>query len=84
MRAGSSAKPLGRVPGEIPWPFSNFYDRYVNRYLVNWFKQIAEDVSTSLGSGIVLDVGTGPGRLPIEIARRSPEIRSWASMPPRE
>ena len=66
---------MGRVPGEIPWPFSNFYDRYVNRYLVNWFKQIAEDVSTSLGSGIVLDVGTGPGRLPIEIARRSPEIR---------
>jgi len=76
MRTDDSTDIIGRDrQGEIPWPFSIFYDRYVNRYLVNWFRRIAEDIDAKVGSGAVLDVGTGPSRLPMEIAKRSPRLR---------
>lgn len=54
----------------IPWPFSRLYDRYANRTFVKWFKQIAKRVKDRQVSGTILDMGTGPGRLPIEIAKQ--------------
>jgi len=59
-----------KMPEEIPWPFSRLYDRYANRALVKWFRQIAKDIKDRQISGIVLDIGTGPGRLPLEIAKQ--------------
>jgi ubiquinone/menaquinone biosynthesis C-methylase UbiE len=35
------------------------------------FGDIAEDICKYITSGIILDVGTGPGNLPFEIAKRS-------------
>jgi len=58
------------MPEGIPWPFSRFYDRYVNRVFVKWFRLIAADVKARQISGIIVDIGTGPGRLPLEVAKQ--------------
>ena len=38
------------------------------------YRELAEAVSERLTEGRILDVGTGPGYLPVEIAKRSPEV----------
>jgi ubiquinone/menaquinone biosynthesis C-methylase UbiE len=58
------------MPEKIPWPFTRLYDRYPNRIFVKWFQRIAADVKDKAISGNILDIGTGPGRLPIEIAKQ--------------
>ncbi|MCX8181886.1 MAG: class I SAM-dependent methyltransferase [Candidatus Methanomethyliaceae archaeon] len=65
------------MPEEIPWPFSRLYDRYVNRVFVKWFKQIAKEINDKQISGTILDIGTGPGRLPIEIAKQAINVRVY-------
>jgi ubiquinone/menaquinone biosynthesis C-methylase UbiE len=40
-----------------------------------YYTEVAEGVVAHTHEGLVLDVGTGPGYLPIEIAKRAPEIR---------
>jgi len=35
------------------------------------YKEVADEICSKLSSGRILDIGTGPGYLPIEIARRS-------------
>ncbi len=59
----------------IPWPFSRLYDRYVNRIFVNWFRRIAQEIMCREISGTILDIGTGPGRLPIEIAKQVANVK---------
>jgi ubiquinone/menaquinone biosynthesis C-methylase UbiE len=53
------------------------YDRFATRMERSLRARIAADVAAlRLPAGAhVLDVGTGPGRLPVEIARRSPQVR---------
>lgn len=58
------------MPEKIPWPFTRFYDRYPNRIFAKWFRRIAVDIKNRAISGTIIDVGTGPGRLPIEIAKQ--------------
>ncbi|MCX8189239.1 MAG: class I SAM-dependent methyltransferase [Nitrososphaeria archaeon] len=58
------------MPEKIPWPFNRFYDRCINQMFVKWFKCIATEIKDRKISGIILDIGTGPGRLPIEIAKQ--------------
>jgi ubiquinone/menaquinone biosynthesis C-methylase UbiE len=58
------------MPEKIPWPFTRFYDRYPNRIFAKWFRRIAVDIRNRAISGTIIDVGTGPGRLPIEIAKQ--------------
>ena len=52
------------------------YDRFATRFERPLRTRIAVDVAAlRLPAGAhVLDVGTGPGRLPVEIARRSPQV----------
>ena len=58
------------MPEKIPWPFSRLYDRYPNRIFTKWFRLIAKNINDRQISGTILDIGTGPGRLPIEIAKQ--------------
>ena len=39
-----------------------------------YYGQVAEEIVSNIKSGVILDLGTGPGYLPIEIARRAPGI----------
>ena len=63
------------MPEKIPWPFSRLYDRYPNRIFVKWFKRIAINIKDRKISGNILDIGTGPGRLPIEIAKQVDNVQ---------
>ena len=54
----------------ILWPFTRLYDKYPNRVFAKWFDKIAEEVKEKGVSGNIADLGTGPGRLPIEIAKQ--------------
>lgn len=63
------------MPEKIPWPFSRFYDRFVNRTFIKWFEYIAKNVKDRQISGVILDIGTGPGRLPIEITKQVPNVK---------
>jgi ubiquinone/menaquinone biosynthesis C-methylase UbiE len=63
------------MPEKIPWPFTRFYDRYPNRIFAKWFKRIAASIKDRAISGNILDIGTGPGRLPIEIAKQVKNVK---------
>jgi len=63
------------MPEKIPWPFTRFYDRYPNRIFTKWFQRIAADIKDTSISGNILDIGTGPGRLPIEIAKKVENVK---------
>jgi len=63
------------MPEKIPWPFTRFYDRYPNRMFVKWFQRIAANIKDRAISGNILDIGTGPGRLPIEIAKQVKNVK---------
>jgi ubiquinone/menaquinone biosynthesis C-methylase UbiE len=53
------------------------YDRWANRLLRRLYERVAADVAAAgLPQGArVLDVGTGPGRIPLAIARALPALR---------
>lgn len=61
---------------EIPFPGSRFYDFLARKspYLKYMYREVATDVSNEIKSGRILDIGTGPGYLPIEIARMLPDV----------
>ena len=40
-----------------------------------YYDPVAEEVVSTLREGTILDLGTGPGYLPIEIAKKSPSIK---------
>jgi ubiquinone/menaquinone biosynthesis C-methylase UbiE len=63
------------MPEKIPWPFTRLYDRYPNRIFAKWFKRIAASIKDRAISGNILDIGTGPGRLPIEIAKQVKNVK---------
>ena len=39
-----------------------------------YYGQVAEEIVSNIKSGLILDLGTGPGYLPVEIVRRAPNI----------
>jgi len=65
------------MPEKIPWPFTRFYDRYPNRIFAKWFRRIAVDIKNRAISGTIIDVGMGPGRLPIEIAKQVENAKAF-------
>jgi ubiquinone/menaquinone biosynthesis C-methylase UbiE len=55
---------------------SRIYDVVARRLLRGVYRRLAEDIAqTAPDGGAVLDVGTGPGVLLMEIARRRPDLR---------
>jgi ubiquinone/menaquinone biosynthesis C-methylase UbiE len=70
---------LFKIEG-IPAPGAKIYSTIVARSPVmkDFYHEVAEEVLAKISSGRILDVGTGPGYLPFEIARNSPalEIRA--------
>ena len=59
----------------IPGPFAAIYEKAARLVIAKYYSQVAGEVVSCLREGLVLDLGTGPGYLPIEIAKKAPLIR---------
>ncbi|WP_194163490.1 class I SAM-dependent methyltransferase [Mycolicibacterium sp. P1-5] len=65
----------GNCPGVFSGRGSRIYDRVARTLLRRLYARIAEDLVDVLPDGAeVLDVGTGPGALVSELARRRPDL----------
>jgi ubiquinone/menaquinone biosynthesis C-methylase UbiE len=66
-----------RVEG-IGWPFSSFYSFISQGRLINDIHESAtQEVSAGVSKGKILDMGTGPGRLPVKIALKNPNLEVY-------
>lgn len=63
------------IPERIPSFAASLYDQIARTAIDTYYRQVAECVVAHTTQGLVLDLGTGPGYLPIEIARRARQIR---------
>lgn len=59
----------------IPGPFASLYEKATRMVIESYYSQIAEEVVSNLRSGTILDLGTGPGYLPIEMVKRSKSLK---------
>ena len=59
----------------IPCVLASSYEKATRMVIHSYYSQVAEEISANLSGGIILDIGTGPGYLPIEIAKRSSKVR---------
>ena len=59
----------------IPWPLTSSYEKAARMVIESYYGPMAETILSSLPKGIVLDLGTGPGYLPIEMMKRSQSIK---------
>jgi len=62
------------IPERIPSFAARLYERIARGAIKTYYTEVAELVTAHISRGLVLDVGTGPGYLPIEIAKRAPQI----------
>jgi len=58
----------------IPAPLASLYEKATRLVIESYYSEVAEEIVSGLKSGNILDLGTGPGYLPIEIVKRSPYI----------
>ena len=59
----------------IPGLFASLYEKATRMVRDTYYAPMAEEMVSDMKAGRLLDLGTGPGFLPIEIARRSFRIR---------
>jgi ubiquinone/menaquinone biosynthesis C-methylase UbiE len=59
----------------IPGLFASLYEKATRMVIESYYGPVAEEIVSKLKAGIILDLGTGPGYLPIEIVKRSPSLR---------
>jgi ubiquinone/menaquinone biosynthesis C-methylase UbiE len=66
----------GIEPESIPYPFSRLYASLASTSLFqDFYRIVAKQVFEKLRAGRMLDIGTGPGRLPILVANESPLLQ---------
>jgi ubiquinone/menaquinone biosynthesis C-methylase UbiE len=61
----------------ISTPFAVFYNATAAKVLRKPETKVATDVVAKMGSGTILDLGSGPGYLSIDIAKRSPSLHIY-------
>jgi ubiquinone/menaquinone biosynthesis C-methylase UbiE len=61
---------IERIPGVL----ASSYEKATRMVIDEYYGQVAEEILSNFKSGMILDLGTGPGYLPIEIVRRAPNI----------
>jgi ubiquinone/menaquinone biosynthesis C-methylase UbiE len=60
----------------IPGPGAKIYSTVVakSKIINDFYRDVAIEVTTKLSAGTILDIGTGPGYVPIDIARESSSL----------
>ena len=61
---------IERIPGVL----ASSYEKATRMVIEAYYSQVATEIVSNFKSGVILDLGTGPGYLPIEIVRRAPGI----------
>ena len=62
---------IERIPGVL----ASSYEKATRLAVDSYYSQVAGEIASHLPDGLILDIGTGPGYLPIEIANRSLAVR---------
>ena len=65
------------LPEAIPMPAAYFYSAIPANLLKEPQSQLAGNISEAIKSGTLVDLGSGPGHLAIEIAKRAPELKVY-------
>lgn len=58
----------------IPAPLASLYEKATRLVIESYYSGVAEEIVSSFRGDLLLDLGTGPGYLPIEIVRMSSAI----------
>jgi ubiquinone/menaquinone biosynthesis C-methylase UbiE len=61
---------IERIPGVL----ATAYEKATRMVVESYYRPVAGEIVANLNEGTILDLGTGPGYLPVEIAKRSPTI----------
>ena len=61
---------IERIPGVL----ASAYEKATRLVIDSYYCPVADEIVGYLAAGAILDIGTGPGYLPIEIAGRSPDL----------
>jgi ubiquinone/menaquinone biosynthesis C-methylase UbiE len=62
---------IERIPGVL----ASSYEKAARLAIESYYRQVAEEIVAEFKAGTILDLGTGPGYLPVGILKRSPAIR---------
>jgi ubiquinone/menaquinone biosynthesis C-methylase UbiE len=62
---------IQRIPGVL----ASSYEKATRLVIESYYSQVADEIASNFATGTILDLGTGPGYLPVEIVRRKPEIK---------
>jgi ubiquinone/menaquinone biosynthesis C-methylase UbiE len=62
---------IERIPGVL----ASAYEKGTRLAIDSYYSAVADQIVAHLSEGTILDIGTGPGYLPIEIAKKSSNIR---------
>ncbi len=62
---------IERIPGVL----ATAYEKGTRMVIDSYYSHVAEEIVAHLPGDRILDIGTGPGYLPIEIAKRSLSVR---------
>jgi ubiquinone/menaquinone biosynthesis C-methylase UbiE len=61
---------IERIPGVL----ASAYVKATKMVVESYYCPVAREIAVNLNEGTILDLGTGPGYLPVEIVKRSPSI----------
>jgi ubiquinone/menaquinone biosynthesis C-methylase UbiE len=61
---------IQRIPGVL----ASSYEKATRLVIESYYSQVADEIASNFAGRTILDLGTGPGYLPVEIVRRKPEI----------
>jgi ubiquinone/menaquinone biosynthesis C-methylase UbiE len=58
----------------IPAPFASIYEKATRLVVEAYYAQVADEIVLAFDQGRLLDLGTGPGYLPVEIAGKAVHV----------
>lgn len=58
----------------IPAIFTSIYEKACSLVVRQYYHRVAEEIVSEFHEGFMLDLGTGPGHLPVEIAKMAPLV----------
>ena len=59
----------------IPGPLASSYEKATRLAIDLYYTRVADEIVSSFQQGLILDLGTGPGYLPIEILKKASGIK---------